>query len=190
MKKLRMIRIRYPPQCREADRQWYAGFLDCASAPNSEAGNPEALLLKEIDETNAWARSGAQLYFGCFTLLLTVNGLGTGWLFTHNGRMPPFTFLLFFVFIGLNLMATIVTFRIRREMLDCDERIADVIDILTAHVVTEDTNSRPLSPMPREAFKIAFFFAGGTLLLLLIFWTVLVVWGLTAGFSSLVVGST
>ncbi len=192
--RVRYIRLR---RLRSGERIWlvaYANADEESCVPTigdgkHEAVEPSALLLKEMDETNNWARSGAQLYFGSFTLLLTVNVLGAGWLFTHTGRMPPFTSLLFFVFIGLNLMGTIMTYRIRREMLDSDDRIADVIDSLTPDLVTEDVNSRPLSPMPREAFNIAFFFAGATSFMLLIFWTVLVVWGLTAGFSSLVVGS-
>lgn len=192
--RVRYIRLRH---LRSGERIWLVAFANadeksCVSTTGDrehEAVEPSALLLKEMDETNTWARLAAQLYFGSFTLLVTVNVLGAGWLFTHTGRIPPFTFLLFFVFIGLNLMGTITTFRIRREMLDSDDRVADVIDSLTPNFVSEDVNSRPLSPMPREAFNIAFFFAGATSFMLLIFWTVLVIWGLIAGFSSLVVGS-
>jgi hypothetical protein len=192
--RVRYIRLR---RLRSGARVWLVTFVNAdetSCVPTTgdekhEAVEPSALLLKEMDETNTWARSGAQLYFGAFTLLLTVNVLGAGWFFTHIGRMPPFTFLLFLVFIGLNLMGTIMTYRIRREMLDADDRIADVVDSLTPDLVTEDVNSRPLSPMPREAFKIAFFFAGATSFMLLVFWTVLLIWGWIAGFSSLVVGS-
>jgi hypothetical protein len=161
-----------------------------SSSGDQNGGTPQdVLLLKEMDETNNWARIGFQLYFGVFTLLLTVNVLSAGWLFTRTGGIAPFTFLLFLVFIALNLMGTIMTYRMRREMLDSDDRIADIIYSLTPRVDTEDDNSRPVSPMPRGAFNIAFFFAGATSFLLLIFWTVLLVWGFTAGFSSLVAGN-
>lgn len=160
-----------------------------SSSGDQNDGTPrDVLLLKEMDETNSWVRTGLQLYFGAFTLLHTVNVLGVGWLFTRTGGMAPFTFLLFLVFIALNLMGTIMTYHLRREMLDSDDRIAEIIDSLTPHVETADENSRPLSPMPRAAFNIAFFFAGATSFLLLIFWTVLIVWGFIAGFSSLVAG--
>jgi len=160
-----------------------------SSSGDENDGTPrDVLLLKEMDETNSWVRAGLQLYFGAFTLLHTVNVLGVGWLFTRTGGMAPFTFLLFLVFIALNLMGTIMTYHLRREMLDSDDRVAEIIDSLTSHVETADANSRPLSPMPRAAFNIAFFFAGATSFLLLIFWTVLIVWGFIAGFSSLVAG--
>ena len=155
---------------------------------NSELVKSETLLLKELDETHTWARLGAQLYFGAFTILLTVNGFGMGWLFTHKGTAPPFTFLAFFVFIGLNLFGAIMTYLIHRQMLRSDERIARVIDTLTPHLVAEESSSKPRSPMPRGAIKIAFFFAGASALMLFVFWTVLAVWGFTAGLSSLVVG--
>lgn len=165
--------------------------LKPASSSGKNDGTPQdVLLLKEIDETNNWARTGFQLYFGSFTLLLTVNVLSAGWLFTRTGGMPPFAFLLFLVFIALNLMGAIMTYHLRREMLDSDDRIADIIDSLTPHVETADDNSRPLSPMPRAAFNIAFFFAGATSIMLLTFWTFLLVWGFTAGFSSLVAGNS
>jgi hypothetical protein len=159
-----------------------------SSGDQNDGAPQDVLLRKEMDETNSWVRTGLQLYFGAFTLLHTVNVLGVGWLFTRTGGMAPFTFLLFFVFIGLNLMGTIMTYRIRREMLDSDDRVGDIIDSLTAHVEIADANSRPLSPMPRAAFNIAFFFAGATSFMLLIFWTVLLVWGFISGFSSLVAG--
>lgn len=160
-----------------------------SSSGDQNEGTPrDVLLLKEMDETNSWVRTGLQLYFGAFTLLHTVNVLGVGWLFTRTGGMAPFTFLLFLVFIALNLMGTIMTYHLRREMLDSDDRVAEIIDSLTSHVETADANSSPLSPMPRAAFNIAFFFAGATSFLLLIFWTVLIVWGFIAGFSSLVAG--
>jgi len=160
-----------------------------SSSGDQNDGTPrDVLLLKEMDETNSWVRTGLQLYFGAFTLLHTVNVLGVGWLFTRTGGMAPFTFLLFLVFIALNLMGTIMTYHLRREMLDSDDRVAEIIDSLTSHIETADANSTPLSPMPRAAFNIAFFFAGATSFLLLIFWTVLIVWGFIAGFSSLVAG--
>src|SRR6185295_16646410 len=86
-----------------------------SSSGDQNDGTPrDVLLLKEMDETNSWVRTGLQLYFGAFTLLHTVNVLGVGWLFTRTGGMAPFTFLLFLVFIALNLMGTIMTYHLRR----------------------------------------------------------------------------
>jgi len=161
-----------------------------SSSGDQNDGTPrDVLLLKEMDETNHWARLGAQLYFGAFTVLLTVNVLAAGWLFTHTGRMPSFTFLSFFVFMGLDLMGTVMTYRILQEMLNSDDRLADITDILTQHLANEDVSSAPMSPMPREAIRVTYFFTGATSFLLFVFWTVLVIWGFTTGFSSLVAGN-
>src|SRR2546430_10361876 len=91
---------------------------------NTEAAKQEALLLKEMEETNNWARLGAQLYFGWFALQFTVNGIAIGWL-TQSAIKPPFNRLVFAIFIGWNLMGTITTFFIRKHILDCDSRITE-----------------------------------------------------------------
>jgi hypothetical protein len=139
------------------------------------AVSQDALLQKEMDEINTWARLGAQLYFGWFALQFTVNGLVMNWLFTHTGAMPPFAGLIFGALIGWNLMGTIACILIRKHMLDCDLRIEAVMQRLTQHHVTEDPGFRPRSPVPRQAINTVCVFTATPLLMLTFFWTVLFV---------------
>ncbi|MBV8859346.1 MAG: hypothetical protein JOZ02_20610 [Acidobacteria bacterium] len=156
--------------------------------PAQRTESPNPLQLKEMDEINNWARSGGQVYFGWFTLMLTVNGLGVGWLFTHNGPLPPFAPLLFGVFIVLDLMATASTYYIRNHMLACDTRITAILEGLARRRAAADPPLDVQSPVPREAVRTVFLFTGGTMFLLLLFWTTLTGWGLATNFSRLVAG--
>lgn len=162
MKKLKKLKIRIlgldPCQDREGDRQ-------------PSAICPDTLLLKEMEETNNWARLGSQLYFGWFTLLLTVNGVAIVWLFTSNRAMPSFAPFVFFMFVVLNLMGTLATIFVGRYLLECDRRIQEVIEMLTHHE-TEDLWSRSQSPIPRQAVKILFGFTTIALIMLLVFWVI------------------
>jgi hypothetical protein len=155
------------PQDEEAERK---------SEADKQADKQDALLVKEVDETNNWARLGAQLYFGWFTLMLTVNGLATGWLFTNRGRVPPFARLIFLIFVVLNLMGTIVTILLRKHMLESDRRIQDVLTGLLRDHQRGDHFFAPQSPMPRQAINTVFFFTGAALFMLLLFWIILALW--------------
>jgi hypothetical protein len=137
---------------------------------------PTALLMKEMDETNNWARLGAQLYFGWFTLMITANGIAIGWLFSNKDAMLRFARLLFLFFIGLNLLGTIVAFRIRKHMLDCDVRIQVVLAGLSRHQEPGGLNFEPKSPVPREAINTVCAFTATVLFTLLIFWTFIGIW--------------
>lgn len=145
-----------------------------ASSPNAK--DRSTLLFKEMEETNNWARLGAQLYFGWFTLLLTANGLATGWLFTRDRSMPPLAFLVFLVFIALNLMGIIATSRIRRHLLEAHHRIEEVIGTLTQHCVNGDHGFKHQSPVPLNAINAAFGFTSAALVMLMLFWTAVEVW--------------
>jgi hypothetical protein len=149
----------------------------------AEAGGTHALLMRELDEVNSWARLGAQLYFGWFTLIITVNGVGIGWLFTHNGGLPTFAPLLFGVFILLDLMATVVTYYIRGHMLASGRRVTEVVESLTAR-----NGVNVQSAVPEGAINTAFFFTGAALFMLLLFWAILTGWGMATNFSRLVTG--
>jgi hypothetical protein len=153
-----------------------------------QGGSANALLMRELDEINNWARLGGQLYFGWFTLMLTVNGLAVGWIFTHNGPLPPFAPLLFGVFIVLDLMATVSTYYIRNHMLACDTRITAILEGLARHRAATDPPPDVQSPVPREAVRTVFLFTGSTMFLLLIFWMVITVWGMATNFSRVVAG--
>lgn len=143
---------------------------------NNEPIKADALLFKEIEENNKWARLGAQLYFGWFALMSTVNGLAANWLFTSRRDIPPFADLMFLIFVALNLMGIIVTFYIRKHMLDCDRRIQDVLTGLTRYHVPKGDSSAPQSPVPRHIVNVVFAFTGITLFMLLIFWIALWLW--------------
>ena len=151
---------------------------DAAKEENArqDAVKQNALLLKEMDETNNWARLGAQLYFGWFTLMITINGVAIGWLFSAKGVVPRFARLLFLIFVVLNLMGTIVAYFIRKHMLDCDRRIQEVLAGLKRNRATEGVYFEAQSPVPRQAINTVFTFTGTALLMLLIFWTVLEIW--------------
>lgn len=144
---------------------------------NTEADKLEALLVKEMEETNDWARLGAQLYFGWFTLLLTVNGFAIGWLFSgkeptglliSGKEVPTFARWIFGVFAGLDLLGTVATFRIRKHLRDSDRRIREVIENLT-HRATAG-RFMPQSPVPLGAIKTALGFTGLALIFLTISW--------------------
>jgi hypothetical protein len=82
---------------------------------DTEIVKPSDFLLKEMEETNDWARLGAQLYFGWFTLMLTVNGLATDGLLSHKVSVNLGCWISG-TFIGLNSLGTVVTFLIRNQL--------------------------------------------------------------------------
>jgi hypothetical protein len=139
---------------------------------NSEASKPGDLLRSEMEEINNWARLGAQLYFGWFAVVLTFNALGVGWLFTHNETLPRFARMVFLIFIGFDLLGIIVTYFVRKHMLDSDLRIKELIGSMTQHQV-EARQLRPRSPVPRAAINTVFAFTSAGLLIFLLFWLTL-----------------
>jgi len=141
-----------------------------------EVITPNALLVKEMDETNNWARLGAQLYFGWFTLILTINGLATGWVFTRNGGMPRLARLIYGIYIAVNIMGTVAAYHIRKHMLNCDRRIKEVMEKLTAHRSIEDMCLKPNSPVALQATNTVFVYTAASLLMLSLFWTTLEIW--------------
>ena len=145
---------------------------------NSGQRDPEvvALLTQEIEETNNWARLGAQLYFGWFTLILTINGLATGWVFTRTGGMPRLARLIFGIFVAVNLMGTVAAYHIRNHMLNCDRRIKEVIANLTALRSIEDMPLKPDSPVALRAVNTVFIYTASTLVMLSLFWATLEIW--------------
>lgn len=152
------------------------------SNPPSPTGYGEAptlstLIVKEMDETYSWARLGAQLYFGWFALMLTINGVGVGWLFQYGNSKPGIARLIFGIFIVLDLMGTIATFYIRRHMLHCDERIKELIRGMPRPGVARLESFRVQSAIPPMVFvNTTYGFAGMSLFILIIFWLVLEIW--------------
>jgi hypothetical protein len=167
--------------CPAPDEQPDATFPDDASYENTDIGDAllqpaplykvkrADLLLKEIDEINNWARLGCLLCFGFCTLFLTVNGVAIAWFATSNRAF------VFFLLILLNLVGALATVLVGKYLLECDQRIRDVIWILTKDQGTDDPWSWPQSGIPRKAIKILFGFTASALIVLVMFWTVLFV---------------
>lgn len=148
--------------------------------PETAPRDPEVreMLIKEIDESNNWARLGLQLYFGWFALQFTVNGVAVGWLFTRTGgTLPWFARLVFLVFILWNLMGMIVTELLYKSLAETDRRIKQVIETMIKFYRIADPGFYPRSPMPRTWIRTVFRFCVTTMLISLLFWTVLFVAG-------------
>ena len=158
-----------------ADGQQDAASPNSARNQDTEAVKQTALLLKEIDETNNWARLAFQLYFGWFALQFTINALAISWLFTPRSSMPTFANSAFLIFIGWNLMGTIGTLLVHKGLLACDLRISEVTERLDQNHVTEVPDSRPRSPMPRQAINQVFGLCAITMLMSLGFWIIFLV---------------
>lgn len=147
-----------------------------AGAQNKRSGKQTAFLIKEVEENSRWARVGANLYFGWFVVILTINIIATIWLFTYKGVRPPYARLVFLLFIGLNLAGTVVTYFIRNHMLACDCRIREVLEGLTQEHPSEGRYSDLQSPMPHQVVNVIFAFTGVTFFMLFIFWMILEIW--------------
>lgn len=161
-------------------------LLVYGNPPASAAGGAHTLIHKELDEINHWARLSALIYFGAFSLIVVVNGIGVGWLFTRAGVLPPFAPLLFAVFILLDLMAAVVTIFIHRYMVAAGERVAEVLKSLATRNGGGGVEAQ--SAVPAAAINAAYYFTGATLFMLLLFWAILTGWGMATNFSRLVTG--
>ena len=156
-----------------------------SSGGSSETGHRDAcdyesssLLLKELEESNNWARLVLQLYFGWFALQFTVNGFAIGWLVTRTGSLPWFGSLVFLVFVGWNLMGAIGTVLVYKGLAGGDLRMKQVIE--ATHKIDqtgEHTWLRPQSSMPRAAIRTVFVFCVVTMFISLAFWIVMFVMG-------------
>ncbi len=157
-----------------------SGNTDVPAKGKIDAVTPDALLLKEMEETNAWARLGAQIYFGWFALILTINGVATGWLFAYKGQTPEFARLIFGTFILINLLAIVVTLWICKLMIDSHRRITDVIQSISQRssepALSAAALEVPRSGMSPQAIKVALGFTAAALIILLCFWIILPVW--------------
>jgi hypothetical protein len=145
---------------------------------DAEDNKSGALLVKELEETNNWARLVLQLYFGWFALQFTVNGVAMGWLFRYTGPMPWFASLVFLVFAGWNLMGMIGTVLVYKGLVEGDVRLQEVTESMSQlHSYDHDSRPRARSPMPRGPISIVFGFCAVTMFISLAFWIVLFVAG-------------
>jgi hypothetical protein len=150
-------------------------------APGTGPRDPGAfdsstLLLKEMEETNNWARLALKLYFGWIALQFAVNGIVLGRLFTYNGPMPWFASLIYVVFILWNLMGTIGTVLVYKALVQSDVRIKAVIETLGGpHSDKQNSWPRPQSALPLSVINLIFTFCAVTMFTSLAFWIVLFV---------------
>lgn len=126
---------------------------------------PAYLLLKELDEIYDWARLACQVCFALCILFLAINAVAIGWLTSSN---RPF---VFFLFIVINAVGTLTVIFLGKYLLQCDQRVREVIWMLTQHHETDDPYSWPRSTIPRTAIKILFSFTAFALIMLLVVWT-------------------
>jgi hypothetical protein len=140
-----------------------------------EAFEASNLLLKEMEESNNWARLALKLYFGFVALQFAVNSIVLGWLFTYNGPMPWFAGLIYLVFIVWNFMGTIGTVLVYKALVQSDARIRAVIEMMGLQLDSQDSWPRPQSPMPLSMIKLIFIFFAVTTFMSLAVWIVLFV---------------
>jgi len=134
---------------------------------------PEALLVRDIEETHSWARLGFLLHFGWFALLLAVNGVVVGLFITSWEDVRLFATALCIVFIGVNLVGVVGTVLLVGYLLECGTRVQEINRKLLRMNQSRDSFSESLALIPRTAIKILFGFTGLVLLLLLILWAIL-----------------
>lgn len=133
--------------------------------PPDDRVRPADLLLKELDEIYNWARLGCQLCFALCTLFLAINAVAIAWLTTSNRAF------VFFLFVVLNVAGALTTVFLGKYLLQCDQRVREVIWMLTQHRETDDPWFWPRSAVPRTAIKILFSFTAFALIMLLVVWT-------------------
>ncbi len=169
-----MVAPRVPPQSGLATT-FYVVRPNNADGGNNEPVQPDALLIKDIEETNSWARSGFQLFFGWFAWQFTVNAVATGWLFTYKGPVPTLARLVYAMFIGWNLLGTIGTLLAHKSLHDCDLRIKQLIETLAEHQGAGESWWQPKSAIPLQAVNTVFIFCAVTTFMSLAFWTIVFV---------------
>jgi hypothetical protein len=140
-----------------------------------EAVRHDALLLKDMEETNRWARSGFRMFFGWFAWQFTVNVVATGWLIAYKGPVPALARLVYALFIGWNLLGTIGTLLIHKSLHDCDLRIKKVIETLTQEHWAGEICWKPQSAVPLQAINTVFIFCAVTTFTSMAFWTIVFV---------------
>jgi hypothetical protein len=144
-----------------------------AGGRDSNAVKPSALLAKEAEEVNNWARLAFQLYFGWFALQFTINALAMSWLFSERGLNPNYARPVLLMFVGWNLMGLIGTVLVHRGLRASDGRVREVIDRLTAQGSLESSRPAPQSPMPMGTLNVLFPICAVTVFMALALWAYL-----------------
>jgi hypothetical protein len=153
----------------------FKGSQSSTHSAHSNGGKvaDETVLLKDLDQTNSWARLCFELQFRWFTLLLEINAVAIAWIIFARDKPYSYSTVVCFSLIVLNLVGIMASVMVLKYVLDCDRRILGVNERLTCCYQSKDPYSKPHSAVPKQAAKLLFGFAGGVLLLLLIVWAIL-----------------
>lgn len=142
-----------------------------ATAPEAGGVRPGALLVKEFDETNNWARVAFQLYFGLFALHLIINALAMGLLIGGRSFDPAYANGVLSMLVGWNLLGFIGTLFVYKGLSDSNLRIGEIIEELTRYdAAAARFESR--SPVPQQALNTVFVVCAVTLFFSLAFWAI------------------
>jgi hypothetical protein len=146
--------------------------------PESQKSEPPVkkyVLLKEVEESNAWARTGFQLFVGWFALQFVINVAAIIALIMYRGTPPSFARAVYAVLIGWNLVGSILSLLTQKSMHDCDLRIRDVLGNVTKDSDPTDPPLKPRSSIPLQAINIVCLASAVTLFILMAFWTIVYV---------------
>ncbi len=115
----------------------------------------QALLLNEQKELNEWNRSVSQIYFTWYTVFLTLNGAGLGWVFEKTvGAGRPDLKPGIVVFALWNILSIVTTIGVIYYVRSSNARIQMINDLITEEM--EDGDIRVKSPLPASASMIAY----------------------------------
>lgn len=144
-------------------------------APTANHGDQaQALLIKEMDETNSWARAGLQAFYSWFTIALTADVLALGWLIVNLKPETPagLVRLIFLVFIAWNLLGFFSIFRFYRNLQDFGRRSQVIVDTLHYRLKIQDLGPASESPVPQKALRGTFLYCALALATITVFWVV------------------
>jgi hypothetical protein len=108
------------------------------------------LLTKEQEEINTWNRTTIQIYFGWYSVFLTVKGAGLAWLFQYEARTKPGSHLVFMVFALFNFLGLIVSGGVSKYIKDSDARLEAIYSYLSK---STDVTFMPKSGLPRTVAR-------------------------------------
>jgi hypothetical protein len=142
-----------------------------AVAPDAGSAGPVSLLANELDETNNWARTAFQIYFGLFALHLIINALAMGQLVGGKGFDPAYANGVLSLLVGWNLLGLIGTLFVYKGLSDSGLRTRDIVNELNRRdAAAAGFESR--SPVPQQALNAVFVVCAITLFFSLAFWAI------------------
>jgi hypothetical protein len=158
-----------------------ASSLQAARAPEAgDAGGgggngSRGLLLKEMEETNRWARLALGLYLGWFVLQFAVNAAAMSWFFTGRRVAADFAIPALLLAVLWNMLGAAATYVAYTALRGSDVRIGQVIERVGPNKGREALGFVPQSPVPRPTLNLLFVVCAAAVLLSLAFWAALLV---------------